>query len=69
MLQISGATINRLLEPTRDSGKPKGLSATKAGRPLLRNSITVRNAGDEHEQVPGFIETDRSSIAVPPWLD
>ncbi|MET3719638.1 hypothetical protein ABIB27_001481, partial [Arthrobacter sp. UYEF21] len=30
-----------------------GLSATKAG-PLLRNSITVREAGDEDEQAPGF---------------
>jgi hypothetical protein len=50
-------TIDRLLKPTRDATKPKGLSATKAG-PLLRNSITVRKAGDEHEQSPGFIEAD-----------
>ena len=53
----SGATIDRLLKPTKDAAKPKGLSATKAG-PLLRNSITVRKAGDEHEQAPGFIEAD-----------
>lgn len=57
LLQISGATIDRLLKPTRDAAKLKGLSATKAG-PLLRNSITVRKAGDEHEQSPGFIEAD-----------
>jgi hypothetical protein len=25
---------------------------------LLRNSIQVRNAGDEHENVPGFMEAD-----------
>jgi hypothetical protein len=57
LLQVSGATIDRLLKPTKDADRPKGLSATKAG-PLLRNSITVRKAGDEHEQAPGFIEAD-----------
>jgi hypothetical protein len=57
LLTISGATIDRLLKPTKDADRPKGLSATKAG-PLLRNSITVRKAGDEHEQAPGFIEAD-----------
>jgi hypothetical protein len=57
LMQVSGATIDRLLKPTRDADRPKGVSATKAG-PLLRNSITVRKAGDEHEQVPGFIEAD-----------
>jgi transposase InsO family protein len=57
LLKVSGATIDRLLKPTKDAARPKGLSATKAG-PLLRNSITVRKAGDEHEQSPGFIEAD-----------
>jgi IS30 family transposase len=57
LLQVSGATIDRLLRPTKDADRPKGLSATKAG-PLLRNSITVRKAGDEHEQAPGFIEAN-----------
>ncbi|WAH98029.1 DDE-type integrase/transposase/recombinase [Arthrobacter sp. MMS18-M83] len=57
LLTVSGATIDRLLKPTKDADRPKGLSATKAG-PLLRNSITVRKAGDEHEQAPGFIEAD-----------
>ncbi|WP_211878325.1 hypothetical protein [Pseudarthrobacter albicanus] len=57
LLKVSGATIDRLLKPTKDAGRPKGLSATRAG-PLLRNSITVRKAGDEHEQAPGFIEAD-----------
>jgi transposase InsO family protein len=57
LLKVSGATIDRLLKPTKDADRPKGLSATRAG-PLLRNSITVRKAGDEHEQAPGFIEAD-----------
>ncbi len=57
LLQVSGATIDRLLKPSKDADRPNGLSATKAG-PLLRNSITFRKAGDEHEQSPGFIEAD-----------
>ena len=58
LMQVSGATIDRLLKPTKDAARPKGLSATRAGPLLLRNSITVRKAGDEHEQAPGFIEAD-----------
>ena len=57
LMQVSAATIERLLKPTKDAARPKGLSATRAG-PLLRNSITVRKAGDKHEQAPGFIEAD-----------
>lgn len=58
LMQVSGATIDRLFKPTKDAAKPIGMSATKAGPLLLRNSITVRKAGDEHEQAPGFIEAD-----------
>jgi hypothetical protein len=54
---VSGATIDRLLKPTRDGARLVGLSGTKPG-PLLRNSIQVRKAGDEHEQAPGFVEAD-----------
>lgn len=57
LLTASGATIDRLLKPTRDGMRLTGISGTKAG-PLLRTSITVRKAGDEHEQVPGFCEID-----------
>lgn len=57
LFNISGATIDRLLRPARAALAPKGLTATKPG-PLLRSSITVRKAGDEHEQVPGFLEVD-----------
>lgn len=57
LLTVSGATIDRLLKPTRDGMRLTGISGTKAG-PLLRTSITVRKAGDEHEQVPGFCEID-----------
>jgi hypothetical protein len=57
LLTVSGATIDRILKPTRDGGKLVGLSGTKPGL-LLRNSIQVRKAGDEHEQAPGFVEAD-----------
>lgn len=57
LMMVSGATIDRLLKPTRDGARLVGLSGTKPG-PLLRNSIKVRKAGDEHEQAPGFVEAD-----------
>jgi hypothetical protein len=57
LLKVSGATIDRMLKPTRDGGRLVGLSGTKPGS-LLRNSIQVRRAGDEHEQAPGFVEAD-----------
>jgi hypothetical protein len=57
LLKVSGATIDRMLKPTRDGGQLVGLSGTRPG-PLLRNSIQVRKAGDEHEQAPGFVEAD-----------
>lgn len=57
LMNISGATIDRMLVPTRKSLQHKGISATKAGS-LLRNSITVRRAGAEHEKAPGFVEAD-----------
>lgn len=46
-----------MLAPTRKGLEIKGIAATKAG-PLLRNSITVHRAGDEHEKAPGFVEAD-----------
>lgn len=57
LLAVSGATIDRLLKPTRDGMRVTGISGTKPG-PLLRNSLQVRKAGDEHEQLPGFCELD-----------
>lgn len=57
LLTVSGATIDRMLKPTRDGMRLTGISGTKTG-PLLRTSITVRKAGDEHEQTPGFCEID-----------
>lgn len=52
---MSPATIDRYLAPVR--AKNPGLSATKPS-PLLRSSITIRKAGDEVEDTPGFFEGD-----------
>lgn len=57
LTSISGATIDRMLAPTRKGLEIKGISTTKSGS-LLRNSIAVRRAGDEHEKTPGFVEAD-----------
>lgn len=57
LLAMSAATIDRYLKAERDRLALKGISTTKPGA-LLRNSITVRKAGDEVEAEPGFFETD-----------
>lgn len=54
---MSAATIDRYLAPARAKDPVHGKSATKPGS-LLRNSITVRRAGDEVEAEPGFFEVD-----------
>ncbi len=53
LLQLSAATIDRYLGPARARDSLRGKSTTKPS-PLLRNSITVRRAGDEVEDAPGF---------------
>lgn len=55
--RMSAATVDRYLAPVRAGFELKGESATKPG-PLLRNSITIRKAGDELEDVPGMLECD-----------
>jgi hypothetical protein len=57
LLAMSPATIDRYLAPAKASGQLKGKSTTKAGS-MLRNSITIRKAGDEVEAEPGFFEVD-----------
>lgn len=57
LLAISPATIDRYLAPARARDRLHGKSTTKPGA-LLRNSITIRKAGDEVEAEPGFFEAD-----------
>lgn len=54
---MSAATIDRYLAPARAKDPIRGKSTTKPGS-LLRNSITIRKAGDEVEAEPGFFEVD-----------
>ena len=53
---MSPATIARYLAPIKKAGA-KGQAATRPGS-MLRNSITIRKAGDEVEAEPGFFEVD-----------
>lgn len=57
LLAMSPATIDRYLAPARAKDPLRGISTTRPS-PLLRSSITVRKAGDEVEDDPGFFEGD-----------
>ncbi|CAN5226707.1 hypothetical protein BH09ACT3_BH09ACT3_03440 [soil metagenome] len=57
LLAMSAATIDRYLAPARARDPLRGKTTT-APSPLLRTSITVRKAGDEVEDAPGFFEGD-----------
>ena len=57
LLGMSAASIDRYLAPAKAKDQISGISTTKPS-PLLRNSITVRRAGDEVEDEPGFFEGD-----------
>lgn len=57
LLRMSAATIDRYLREHRQALELKGISATRSGA-LLRTSITIRKAGDEAEEEPGFMECD-----------
>ena len=54
---MSPATIDRYLATARAKDPLRGKSTTRPGT-LLRNSITIRKAGDEVEAEPGFFEVD-----------
>ncbi len=57
LLSMSAATVDRYLKTAKATDRISGISTTKPS-PLLRNSITVRKAGDEVEAEPGFFEGD-----------
>ena len=54
---ISAATIDRYLATARAKDPIRGKTTTKPGT-MLRNSISIRKAGDEVEAEPGFFEVD-----------
>ncbi|MGZ1492641.1 hypothetical protein [Brevibacterium sediminis] len=57
LLTKSPATIHRYLRPVRAKDAINGVSTTKPGA-LLRSAITIRRAGDDVEDEPGFFEGD-----------
>ncbi len=57
LLQISPATIDRLLAPLRTRLAPKSRSRTKRG-PLLKHQIPIRTHRDWQDLSPGFLEID-----------
>jgi len=57
LLQISAATIDRLLAPERARLQIKGRSGTKPGT-LLKRQIPIRTFADWNDLAPGFCEVD-----------
>ncbi len=57
LLEISSATIDRLLAPVRKRYQIKGRSGTKPGT-LLKHQIPIRTYSEWNENRPGFVEVD-----------
>lgn len=57
LLEVSPATVDRLLFDTRHGGGGKGIGTTKAGG-LLKDKIPVRTFTDWDDLQPGFAEAD-----------
>ena len=57
LLEISPATVDRLLRRERQMTKPRGLGTTKPGT-LLKKQIPVRTFADWNERRAGFLEVD-----------
>ncbi len=57
LIQLSPATIDRLLQPYRCNGGRKSLSTTQRSK-LLKSSIPIRTFADWQENKPGFLEID-----------
>jgi len=57
VLQMSPATVDRLLRPQRQGLRRRGLGTTKPGT-LLKRQIPIRTFADWDETRPGFLEVD-----------
>jgi hypothetical protein len=55
--QMSSATVDRLLRPSRDRWPGRGRSLTKPGT-LLRQQVPIRTFAQWDEAQPGFLEMD-----------
>ena len=68
LMTMSAATVDRYLRPVRDAARPKGIATTRPAGELLRNSITIRKAGDELDGLPGNVEADTVAHCGPSCL-
>jgi hypothetical protein len=57
LLEISHATVDRLLKPEREKHTIRGRSATKPGT-LLKHQVPIRTFCDWDDAEPGFLEMD-----------
>jgi len=57
LLEVSAATIDRLLAPERSRLRVRGRSGTKPGS-LLRRQIPIRTFAEWDDKAPGFCEVD-----------
>lgn len=57
LINISAATIDRLLAPERKKLVLKGISYTKPGT-LLKSQIPIKTFADWDNSIPGFVEID-----------
>ncbi|MCA1598344.1 MAG: transposase, partial [Chloroflexi bacterium] len=57
LLTLSAATADRLLRPTRERARPRGIGTTKVGT-LLKHKVPIRTFAEWDDVRPGFMEVD-----------
>ena len=57
LLTLSPATADRLLRPSKERDRPRGVGTTKPGA-LLKRQIPIRTFADWDDALPGFFEAD-----------
>ncbi len=57
LLALSPATADRLLRPSKERDRPRGVGTTKPGA-LLKRQIPIRTFADWDDARPGFFEAD-----------
>ena len=62
LIQISAATLDRVLAPERCKHRLKGRCGTKPGT-LLKHQISIKRFADWQEDRPGFVEVDLVVLA------
>ncbi len=57
LLTLSAATADRLLRPTWERARPRGIGTTKMGT-LLKHKVPIRTFAEWDDVRPGFMEAD-----------